>query len=95
MKTLTKEEIKRNAGEVLQTLGYNPHSNHLDVINVREAYCMGYVDGREEQAIMAHNEAIDKAIEILRTAVDENDQKARWLYHFMEVRVEDIKALKK
>ena len=47
----SKEEIKKDAEMVASAYGYNGKSIALDVINVKDAYCNGYVNGAKEVAI--------------------------------------------
>jgi hypothetical protein len=47
----SKEDLKQYAKGVAMAFGYNPDAISLDVINVKEAYCMGYTNGAREVAI--------------------------------------------
>jgi hypothetical protein len=38
-----REDIKNKANKLATFLGYNPQSVNLDVINIQEAYCQGYL----------------------------------------------------
>ena len=44
----SKEEIKKDADKVATAFGYNIKSIHIDVINVKDAYCNGYRNGYNE-----------------------------------------------
>ena len=46
----SKEEIKKDAERVASAYGYNGESMALDVINVKDAYCNGYINGGKEVA---------------------------------------------
>lgn len=48
---INKEEIKSKAEKLAQFLGYNTLSVNLDVINVQEAYCQGYLQAIKDMEI--------------------------------------------
>ena len=47
----SKEDLKKDADKVATAFGYNYDSMHLDVINVKDAYCNGYMNGAKDEAI--------------------------------------------
>lgn len=60
-----KEEIKKKAEKIADALGYNVNSLSLDVVNVKDSFCMGFVDG--------HNNAIQSCIDVVREMLDAAD----------------------
>jgi len=47
----TKEALKKDADNVAAAFGYKPDSLSLEVINVKDAYCNGYMNGAKDEAI--------------------------------------------
>ena len=47
---LSKEGIKAKAEDLAKALGYNSNSLSLEVINVKDAFCIGYSEGRKESS---------------------------------------------
>lgn len=46
----SKEAIKQDAEKVAAAFGYNVDSMNLNVINVKDAYCIGFQNGANEQS---------------------------------------------
>lgn len=55
---MSKEEIKKKAEKIADALGYNVNSLNIEVVNVKDSFCMGFVDG--------WNNAIDQCIEVAK-----------------------------
>jgi hypothetical protein len=47
----SKEDLKRDADKVALEFGYNPDIINSDIINVKDAYCNGYMNGVKDASI--------------------------------------------
>lgn len=56
---LSVSEIKADAEKLAIELGYNPIGLSLDVINVKDAYCIGYTKGEKSKEEYAKEVTID------------------------------------
>lgn len=68
---MTKEEIKKDAEKLSEAFGYNHDSLSWDVINVKDAYCIGFTKGMEYATATPIRNDLLRIINELR---DENGQ---------------------